>query len=118
MKRILIAAAGLSLLASGAWAHGNDAKKADETKATAPTLSTSGELSGQVKMIDPKAHALTIALPTGDEQKLDVTDAKITRDGSVIGLDGLKEGDSVRASFDPKTNKALSLEVNAKAKAK
>ena len=43
---------------------------------------------------------------------------KITRDGSVIGLDGLKEGDSLRASFDPKTNKALSLEVNAKTKMK
>jgi hypothetical protein len=111
MKRILIAAAGLSLLAGAGWADGN--KKADDTSANAPAKSS--DISGQVKLFDATARSLTVALPSGEEQKLTIAnDAKITRDGAEVGLVGVKEGDNVRASFDAKTHEATMLELHSK----
>jgi hypothetical protein len=36
------------------------------------------------------------------------------RDGSQISLDQLKEGDQVRASFDPTSNQATKIDVQSK----
>jgi hypothetical protein len=43
--------------------------------------------------------------------------ATITRDGSQAGLDQIKEGDQVRASFDATGAQASKIEVSSKSKA-
>ena len=62
-------------------------------------------------------RSLTISSETGGEQQLKVADsATITRDGTQAGLDQIKEGDQVRASFDASGNQASKLEVSSKQK--
>src|SRR5438105_4759136 len=112
MKKILIAAL---LATSGAWAHGNKAADADKKSDTMKTAMS--DVSGEVSKFDKTTRSLTLALPSGDQQMLKIaSDAKITCDGKEIGLDQLMPGDSVRASFDPKTNQAITLDVSRKAK--
>ena len=84
----------------------------------APSASAES-VSGEVKSTDPATNVVTVALPSGDEQKLSVDkDAQITRDGSTASISQLQPGDSVRASFDTKTNKASKLDVKSKSGAK
>src|SRR6266849_5126137 len=58
-----------------------------------------------------------ISSPTGGDQELKLADsATITKeDGSSASLDQLKEGTSVRASFDPSSNQATKLEIQSSA---
>jgi len=108
MKRLLIGAASL-LLAGSVLAHGNTT--AEEKSDSMKTALVAGEVSKR----DVATKSLTIALPSGDFQVLKVSsDAKIMRDGNLIGFADLKEGESVRASFDPQTNVVLSVDVIAK----
>jgi len=86
--------------------------------ATGTTASASKELSGVVKKVDKDKRSLKISSATGGEQELKVADsATITRDGTQSGLDQIKEGDQVRASFDASGNQASKIEVNSKQKA-
>jgi len=115
MKKALMIAAGL-LLAGGALAHDNKSADAQKTTSAGKNLT---EVTGDLQSSDRTANSLTLSLPSGDTQVLKIAkDAEITRDGSKIGLEQLKPGDSVRASFDPKTNEASKIDVTSKTKAK
>jgi Cu/Ag efflux protein CusF len=82
---------------------------------TETTASANKELSGVVKKIDKDKRSLKISSPAGVEQEVKLAaSATITRDGAQAGLDQLKEGDDVRASFDPSSNQATKLEVRSK----
>jgi Cu/Ag efflux protein CusF len=73
------------------------------------------ELSGVVKKIDKDKRSLKLSSPAGVEQDVKIAaSATITRDGAQAGLDQLKEGDDVRASFDPSSNQATKLDVQSK----
>jgi Cu/Ag efflux protein CusF len=71
------------------------------------------ELSGVVKKVDKKNRSVSISSPTGEQQLKISQDAKITRDGSTAALDQLKEGEQVRASFDPTSKEATKLEIQS-----
>jgi Cu/Ag efflux protein CusF len=83
--------------------------------ATGTTASATKELSGVVKKVDKDKRSLKISSTTGGEQELKLAEsATITRDGAQAGLDQIKEGDQVRASFDASGNQASKIEVNSK----
>ena len=95
-----------------------DKAPSSQSSATGTTASASKELSGVVKKVDKDKRSLKISSATGGEQELKVADsATITRDGTQSGLDQIKEGDQVRASFDASGNQASKIEVNSKQKA-
>lgn len=86
---------------------------------TGTKASASSELSGVVRKIDKDKRSLRISSPTGGDQDLKVADsATITRDGTKAGLDQIKEGDEVHASFDASGSQASKIEVNSKQKMK
>ena len=145
MKRIIIAAAGVLALAAGAaWATddksatGTNAPSKETSSSatqatgtasttaagntaagtsTAGTNAPSADLPavGDVKSTDPAAMVITIVLPSGDEQKLNVAnDAMITRDGDKASLGQVQQGDNVRASFDPTSHKVSKVDVRSK----
>ncbi len=88
------------------------------SSATGTTASASKELSGVVKKVDKDKRSLKISSTSGGDQELKVADsATITRDGTQAGLDQIKEGDQVRASFDSSGNQASKIEVSSKQKA-
>lgn len=88
------------------------------SSAAGTTASASKELSGVVKKVDKDKRSLKISSLTGGDQELKVADsATITRDGTQAGLDQIKEGDQVRASFDASGNQASKIEVTSKQKA-
>jgi hypothetical protein len=122
----MIAIAGALTLAAGAAratddkspsASGNTPSRSD----TAGTTSASSDapMNGDVKSTDPVAMIITVVVPSGDEQQLNVgSDAQIMRDGSTASIAQVQPGDSVRASFDPKTHKASKLDVKSKGASK
>src|SRR5712664_2915322 len=82
---------------------------------TTATASAGNELSGEVKKVDKEKQSVKISSPTAGEQELKIASgATITRDGTQASLDQLKEGDQVRASFDPSSKQATKLEVQSK----
>ncbi len=82
---------------------------------TTAMASAGNELSGEVKKVDKDKQSVQISSPTGGEQELKIASgATITRDGTQASLDQLKEGDQVRASFDPSSKQATKLEVQSK----
>ncbi len=90
------------------------------TTTTSPSGSSataSSEISGVVKKVDKDKRQVKISSPTGGDQELKLADsATITKeDGSSASLDQLKEGTSVRASFDPSSNQATKLEIQSSA---
>lgn len=121
MTRTLIAFAGALALAASA-ARATEDKSQSATGKTAAkaemgttTASTDSQVSGDVKSTDPVAMIITVVLPTGDEQRLDVgSDAQINRDGSTASIAQVQPGDNVKASFDPKTHKASQIDVKSK----
>ncbi|MBS2030757.1 MAG: hypothetical protein JST54_22825 [Deltaproteobacteria bacterium] len=62
-----------------------------------------------VLKVDKATHTVTFKAKVQPE-------ANLTKDGQPIKLDQLKEGDQVRASFDPATGDVKSLEVSRKVK--
>jgi Cu/Ag efflux protein CusF len=109
------AVAGL-LLAAGA-AYGGDASKGGEAskEAQAPATTTkqkegtykSGDLRTVtliVKQVDPKNHRVTFEATVTPE-------ANVTASGKPIKLDQLKEGDTVKAAFDPKSGDVVRVDV-------
>jgi Cu/Ag efflux protein CusF len=86
---------------------------------TAPSAASKNEVSGVVKKVDRSNHSVQISSSGGGEQELKLSpSATITRDGNQMSLDQLKEGDQVRASFDPSLNEALSIQVTPESKTK
>ena len=121
MTRTVIAFAGALALAASATRATDDkpqsasAKTASKAEMGTTTASTDSQVSGDVKSTDPMAMIITVVLPTGDEQRLDVgSDAQINRDGSTASIAQVQPGDNVRASFDPKTHKASQIDVKSK----
>jgi Cu/Ag efflux protein CusF len=138
MRTLLIgvAAAGFVAVVTGANAQqGSTAKGSTATQApssppsatatpSSPTSSSTGatnkevagkELSGVVKKIDKDKRSLKLSSPAGVDQDVKIAaGATIWRDGTQAGLDQLKEGDDVRASFDGSSNQATKLEVQSK----
>jgi Cu/Ag efflux protein CusF len=88
------------------------------TSATGTTASASKELSGVVKKVDKDKRSLKISSATGEQELKLAETATITRDGTQAGLDQIKEGDQVRASFEASGNQASRIEVTSKDKAK
>jgi hypothetical protein len=124
MTKFIIGVAGALVLAAGA-ARADDKKPSQSPQgSTAPSTSSpaaSGTkaVSGDVQAVDVPAMAITIIGPAGEVQHLIIaTDAPITRDGTAVSLDQVKQGDNVRASYDPSTQKASKIEVKSKDKAK
>jgi len=84
------------------------------TTASATKDVASKELSGVVKKVDKDKRSLKVLSSAGVEQDVKIApSATITRDGTQAGLDQLKEGDEVRASFDPSSLQATKLEVQS-----
>src|SRR6267378_2220091 len=83
---------------------------------TGPSASASKELSGVVKKVDNDKRSLKVLSSAGVEQDVKIApSATITRDGTQMAeLEQLKEGDEVRASFDPSSNQATKLDVRSK----
>jgi len=74
------------------------------------------ELSGVVKKVDKDKQSLKVLSSAGVEQDVKIApSATITRDGTKAELEQLKEGDEVRASFDPSSNQATKLEIQSSA---
>jgi Cu/Ag efflux protein CusF len=68
-----------------------------------------------VKKVDPSKRSVQISSSTGAEQELKLSpDAKIMRDGTQLSVDQIKEGDEVRASFDPSSNQTTSIQLESK----
>jgi Cu/Ag efflux protein CusF len=85
------------------------------TTASANKELATKELSGVVKKIDKDKRSLKISSPAGVEQDVKLAaSATITRDGTKAGFDQLKEGDDIRASFDPTSDQATKLDVQSK----
>lgn len=119
MRQIAIAGA-LLLVAASARATDDKAQPTSGTTSAnasgTTTPATSAPVTGDVKSTDPVAMTITLALPSGTEQQLNVEkDAKIERDGSKASFAQLQPGDSVRASLDPKSHKASQIDVKSKA---
>src|SRR6266850_3849636 len=87
-----------------------------ETTVGANKELASKELSGTVKKVDKDKRSLKVLSSAGVEQDVKIApSATITRDGTPVAeLEQLKEGDEVRASFDPSSNQATKLEVQSK----
>ncbi len=66
---------------------------------------------GVVKSIDQHTNKVTLEVPLAPG-------ATIMRDGRTASLKDLKEGDDVRASFDPQTHKVIRLDAQSKEKSK
>ena len=84
---------------------------------TSASATSESKLSGKIASVDKDKKMVTISSDTGTQQQLKVGDStNITRDGSSCGLTQLQSGDEVRASFDPTTKQATTLEVQTKQK--
>jgi hypothetical protein len=67
-----------------------------------------------VKKVDKDKRKVKISSTTGGEQELKLSaNASIMRDGSQASLDQLKEGEQVRASFDPSSKEATKIEIQS-----
>jgi hypothetical protein len=121
MRNVAIAITGAFLLASGAAWSDDQSKTSSSTSKTETSTSKSdsssskSEVLGKVQSADAQGHALSLQSHDGSVQRVSVaSDATVTRDGSKSSFSDIKEGDHVRASLDPSSNKATQLEVKSK----
>jgi hypothetical protein len=99
----------------GTSATGSSASTTSGSTTSASAATPDAPVSGDVASADAATMVITIVLPSGDQQQLNVAnDAQITRDGSSASVAQLQQGDNVRASFDPSTHKASKLEAKSK----
>jgi hypothetical protein len=90
-------------------------QKSDKTAETGTSAARPVELSGELKTIDKDARSLTIAPTSGEKRDVRLsTSATIVRDGVSVGIEQLKTGDEVRASFDPSSMEATALVAHSK----
>jgi hypothetical protein len=100
------ALATLGLLLVAGVASAADQSPGATTKQKAGTYSTKHlrTVTLTVKNVDSKNHKVQF------EAKVE-PEANLTESGRPIKLDQLKEGDTVRASFDPKTGDVVRVDV-------
>jgi hypothetical protein len=80
----------------------------------ATSAAPKNEISGVVKKIDRSKRSVQISSWAGGEHELKLSpNATITRGGSALSLDQLKEGDQVLASFDPSSKQATRIQIEA-----
>ncbi len=65
--------------------------------------------NGVVKEVDKDKNMVTLQLPLAPN-------ASVLKDGQRASIDDLKEGDDVRASFDPSSNKIIRLDIQSSKK--
>lgn len=73
-----------------------------------PSAQSHTAYTGVVKEIDQDKKLVTLQLPLAPN-------ASIMKDGQKVSLSDVKEGDDVRASFDPQSKKIIRLDVQTKA---
>jgi hypothetical protein len=71
------------------------------------TTTGTANMWGKVTNIDKKKNMMTLEVPISPT-------ASVTKDGKPVGLDQVKKGDDVRASFDPSTNAITQIQVSPK----
>jgi hypothetical protein len=70
------------------------------------------QVTGQVAKVDQTANSITLDQASGGLTLTVDQNTKIQRNGKpAMGLTGIREGEQVRASFDPASNRADSIEV-------
>jgi hypothetical protein len=74
------------------------------SKATSIPESQLRKVTVRVKEVDPSSHTVVFEAHVSPE-------ATVTSNGQKIAIDQLKPGDSIRASFDPKTGEVVKLET-------
>lgn len=125
MKKTLFvgfAAAGLMAGASVAVAGGDHSQSSSSQTSSSPSASASAssqssQLSGKIQSVDQQKKSVTIASDSGSPQDVKLGDnTSITKDGSSVSFSQLKPGDQVRASLDPSTHQATTLEIQSKDK--
>ncbi|HXN81187.1 MAG TPA: hypothetical protein VN883_01850 [Myxococcales bacterium] len=82
--------------------------------ASAPGGDTGGlrQVTGQVAKVDQTANSITLDQASGGLTLTVDQNTKVQRNGkATMGLTGIREGEQVRASFDPASNRADSIEV-------
>jgi hypothetical protein len=107
MRVALTALLGSLLAAGAACSHEQKPPQTETiTKQRAGTYSSSDlrTLTLQVKSVDAEHHRVTFEATVKPE-------ANVTESGQAIKLDQLKEGDVVRASFDPVTGDLIRVDV-------
>jgi hypothetical protein len=105
---IAVGAASFALLGGAALAQGDDTleiqKHTTIKRDSHVPAAEQRKVNIQVQEVDPANHTATLRVSISPE-------ASITSDGARIRLDELQPGDSIRASFDPKTNELIKLDV-------
>ena len=110
MGRSACAVAGVLLVAGIAFA--GDAAKQDARSNETITHQAAGTYKASqlrtvtltVKQVDPSNHRVTFEATVKPE-------ANLTESGRPIKLDQLREGDTVKAAFDPKTGDVVRVDV-------
>jgi hypothetical protein len=70
------------------------------------------QVTGQVAKVDQTANSITLDQASGGLTLTVDQNTKVQRNGkATMGLTGIREGEQVRASFDPASNRADSIEV-------
>ena len=121
MKNALfIGFAAAGLIAGTAFAHGDQAKSSQTSSTqtgTSASASQESTLAGKITSIDKQNKSVTIASDSGTQQQVKIGDStNVTRDGTSSSFSQLQSGDQVRASFDPSTKQATTLDVQTKIK--
>lgn len=81
--------------------------KTGSSMGTTGSMDSSMAMMGKVTNIDKKKNMVTLEVPISPT-------AQVMRDGKTVGLDQLKKGDDVRASFDPSTHTINQIHVEPK----
>jgi hypothetical protein len=80
--------------------------------ATPPSLSTLRSVQGSVARVDPTAQSITLDQAAGSMTLSVDSSTMVLRNGKpLLGIESLREGQKVRASFNPATNRASRIEV-------
>jgi hypothetical protein len=100
---LALAMAATPVLGQGTTEEGGGTKTTVERETTMPE-SAMRTATVTVKSVDRAHHRVTFEATVKPE-------ADIEQNGQPIRIDQLKPGDSIRASFDPKTGQVMKIEV-------
>jgi Cu/Ag efflux protein CusF len=114
-KSVTVGGAAALLIAVGASAAGSSEQGAQSGTTTKQKAGTYQEknlrtVTIKVKEVDQKNHRVTFEATVKPEAT--------TSSGVPIKLDQLKEGDTIRAAFDPKTGEVVRMDVTPASGAK
>lgn len=101
MRKLIFGMAAVLLVAWGSQA------RAAEPQQSRQSAQAASPYVGVVKSIDKDKGTITVELPLSKN-------VRITRDGGRASLDSVREGDDVRASFEPKSDGITRLDVESK----